>query len=83
MAVHLVIGRVKKGLGIFGRGVDMSRFNNPNADALVAATIHVAGVFECHLSVSSVEAANVLMAEPLFGADEYFPEWPVFHEVMK
>ena len=78
MAVHLIVGWVKKRLGVFGGSVDMSRFYDPDADAFVAATIHIAGIFECHLCIGGVKATDVFVAKSLFGADEYFPEWPVF-----
>ncbi len=79
MAVHLVVGGVKKRLGVFGRSMDVSGFHDPDADAFVAATIYVAGVFKRHLCIGGVKATDVFVAKSLFGADEYFPEWPVFH----
>ena len=77
--VHLVVSGVEKRFRVFGGSVDMDRFDDPNADALIPAGIHVAGIFERHLRIGGVEAANMLMAQPLFGADKYFPKWPVCH----
>lgn len=79
MAVYLIIGRIKKGRSIFRRSVDMYGFDNPDADAFVSPAVYIAGVFDCHLRVGGVQTADVFMAETLFRADKYFPEWPVFH----
>lgn len=79
VAVNFVIGGVEKGFGVFGGGVDVGGFDDPDAHAFVAAGIDVAGVFNRHLHVGGVEAADVFVAETLFRADEYFPKWPVFH----
>ena len=79
MPVDFIVGGVEKGFGVFGGSVDMSRFDNPDTDAFVAAAIDVAGVFNRHLCVGGVQAAHVFVAQSLFRADKYFPEWPVFH----
>jgi len=79
VAIYLVVGGIKKRFGIFGRSMNMNGLDHPNADAFIAAGIDIAGVFNRHLRIGGMEAANVLVAQPLFGADEYFPKWPVFH----
>ena len=83
MAVNLVVGRIKKRLWVFCGGMDMGRLDDPDADTFIATAIYVSGIFERHLSVGGMETSNVFVAKPLFGAEEYFPEWPVFHGQIK
>lgn len=80
VAIYFVVGGVEKGFGVFGGSMEVCRFDDPDADTFVAAGVNVAGVFDRHLCIRSVQAADVFVAEPLFGADEYFPERPVFHK---
>ncbi len=81
MAVYFVVGGVEKGFRVFGGGVNMRGFDDPDAYAFIAAGINIACIFNGHLRIGSVEAAYMFMAEALFRADKYFPEWPVFHDV--
>lgn len=83
MAINLVVGGVKECCCIFSGSVNMDRFDDPDAYAFIAAAIHIAGVFECHLSIRCMETANMFVAKSLFRANKYFPERPVFHEEMK
>ncbi len=82
MAVHFVVGRIEKRLRIFGGRMEVFGFDDPDAHAFVAAGIDVAGVFNRHCRVGSMQAADMFVAKPLFGTDEYFPERPVFHNYL-
>jgi hypothetical protein len=82
MAVNFIVCRVKKSVYILRGGVDMFGFDDPNADAFVAAGVHVAGIFKRHRGIGGMEAADVFVAKPLFGADKDFPKWPIFHVVV-
>ena len=55
----------------------------PNAHALLTAGVYVAGVFDGHFSIGSMQAAHMAMRQALAAADEDFPEGPVllFHVV--
>ncbi len=79
VTVRFVVRRVKKGGCVLGRGMDLCGFDGPNGDALRAAAINVPCVFDRHLGINGVQGANVFVGEALFGAEENFPERPVFH----
>jgi hypothetical protein len=79
VSIHLVVGGIKKRLGIFRTGMDMRGLHHPDADALIAAAIYVAGIFEGHLGIGGVQTADVFVAQALLGADENLPQGPIFH----
>jgi len=79
MAVCFVICRVEEFAGLsWIRCMDIIAFHHPDADAFIATRIYITGIFNRHLRICCIEASRMLMIEPLSGADEYFPDWPVF-----
>src|SRR5262249_44739294 len=56
-------------------------FHDPDAHALVAPGVDVAGVLDRHFRVGSVQAADVLVRKSMLRADEDFPQRPfIAHE---
>jgi len=84
VAVNFVFRRFVKRFGIVGVcGVDMLGFYDPNADALHPSGVNIAGVLDCHISIRSVETADVLVVETLSASDENLPKWPfcILHNI--
>ena len=78
MAINLIVGRIEEGGGLVGiGGMDIFTFHDPDADAFHAAGVYVPCIFDSHLCVCRVEATGMLVIQPLFAADEYFPEGPI------
>ena len=81
MPVDFVLGGVKQSILIHGiTGVEISGSNYPDANAFVATSINVAGIFDSHLRVDRMQATGVFMGKPVLTADENFPEWPLIHK---
>ena len=59
-------------------GSDRLRFDDPDADALLATGIDVTRHFQRLGGVGGVQAAAVLVFETLLAANENFPERPFF-----
>src|ERR1700719_1094463 len=57
-------------------GDDVSGFHDPDADAFIAPGVDVARVLDRHVSVRSVQAADVLVRQAVLRADEDFPQRP-------
>lgn len=74
MSIYFVGGRIEQTIR-FSRigGMDISAFNDPNAQSLLATGIHVPGILDRHGRVGRVEASHVFMVQPLFTANKYFP----------
>src|ERR1700681_3219405 len=58
--------------------MDILTFHYPDADAFAAARVYVTRIFNCHLLISRIEASCMFVIQTLTGADEHFPERPVF-----
>jgi hypothetical protein len=82
VSVYFIVGRIEE-LFPFGGvgGMDVFALYYPDRDAFIAAGIHIAGILDGHLCVSSVQGTSMLMVEAGFTADENFPEWPFILEV--
>ncbi len=84
MTVNFILRRFVKCFGIVGIcGVDMLGFYDPNADALHPSGVNIACVLDCHISICSVETADVLVVEALSASDENLPKWPfcILHNI--
>lgn len=61
MPIYLVVGRLEKGLLIFGGSVNVFGLHYPDAHAFVSPAIDIAGIFKGHALVCRVQAAHMLM----------------------
>src|ERR1017187_5832682 len=79
MAIHFIIGWIEE-FTRFNRVrcMNIFAFNHPDTDAFVSASVYITCIFYCHLCICGIKASRMLMVKALAGADEYFPEWPVF-----
>src|SRR5450755_4533755 len=77
MAIHLAARGLEHRLLLARRaGDDVLRLHDPDADAFVASGIDVARVLDRHLRVGRVQAADVLVRQPVLRPDEDFPQGP-------
>src|SRR6266704_377613 len=60
-----------------GRG-DRVRAHDPDAHALVAPGVEIAGVVQRHVGVGGVQRSDVHMVEPALAAQEYFEQRPIW-----
>src|SRR3954454_19144783 len=78
MAVYLAFRRLEQLAGLVGIGCDdLGRGHDPQAHPFHPPRVGVARVGERELRVRSMNAANMAMRKPAFGADEHFPQRPV------
>src|SRR5205823_3305399 len=78
MPVDLVIGWLEQQLLLPGRACrDVCRLDDPDAEAFVTPRIHVARVLDGHPGVRSMQAADMLVGEPMLAANEDFPQRPL------
>lgn len=74
MAVHFIVGRFVKTFSFTGVGsMDVFTLHYPDAYTFLPAGVHIAGVLHSHLRIGCVQAAHVLVIEPLLAADKHFP----------
>src|SRR6266487_5249674 len=80
MPVHLAVRRLEERHLLAGRRRrDVSGPDDPDAHALVAPRVHIARILDRHLRIRRVQAADVLVREPVLASDEDFPKRPFRH----
>jgi len=81
MAIDFVLGRIKERIFINRiAGIEVCGSHGPDADPFVATGINVAGIFDSHLGVCRMQAADVFMGESILTSNENFPQRPFIHK---
>jgi hypothetical protein len=57
--------------------MDMFTFYYPDTDSFHATGIYIPGIFDSHLRICGMQAARMLVIQPLFAPDEDLPKWPL------
>jgi len=80
MPINLVLGRIEQSAFVLRvTGIQIGRSYHPYADSFIPARVNIAGVFNCHFGIGSMEATDMFVRQSILAPDEDFPKRPLSH----